>query len=345
MNNGMPNNFNNSNLGGNDPLANQAASNLMGGQSDTPSNVNPMMGEDVIPTPSAFQGLSNVTPEPSVMQGNATPNVVDVPSMPGQGNSGVNAFTMQSEPMNNTDNVMSNNDVVGQAPVNNMNAQNSFDAFDRINAEVINNDPANMNQADLTASLNNQVMNDGGINTAPALNSTLLGAGNIPSDATIDSVNMQENVMQSEPNFNQAPQDVVQPEPNFNQMPQNNLDNNFGGGSALDSGVNNSNGFAAPAAPQNMDNNIGGNTDFGMNQPNMNNQIGQPQANNQIGDVNMVNSMMGSAASEPVGAQQQNFGYEQQKKFPLSVREIVLIAIALIGVIFVVGMYGFGWFK
>ena len=103
MNNNMPNNFNN---GGNNPMGtgvpnptqNAAKEQLVGGQSTVGNGPSVMQGAPGVQNgPGAMQGVGPVPNTPNVMQGAPAPKPEVGPAMPGQGNSGINAMTMQKE--------------------------------------------------------------------------------------------------------------------------------------------------------------------------------------------------------------------------------------------------------
>ncbi|MBQ6546769.1 MAG: hypothetical protein IJL74_02085 [Bacilli bacterium] len=99
MNNNMPNNFNNGmpNGGGN-PMEQAAKEQLVGGQSAVGSGPSVMQGVPGAQNgPGVMQGMPGVQNGPGVMQGNPAPKPAPAPAMPGQGNSGINAMTMQKE--------------------------------------------------------------------------------------------------------------------------------------------------------------------------------------------------------------------------------------------------------
>ena len=104
MNNNMPNNFNN-NGGPNpnnnipNPMADRANEQMIQGQSVIGQGPSIMQGQGGVNTPGVMQGQSNVVNAPGIMQGTLAGAKPEQPNvMPGQGNSGINAFTMQSEP-------------------------------------------------------------------------------------------------------------------------------------------------------------------------------------------------------------------------------------------------------
>lgn len=362
MNNDAGNNFN-PNVGNNgpvvDPVQNGAAANLMGGQGG-PVNSNIMEGQTgVVPTPGAFQGVSDVPNQPDMNLGATVNPVPEANVMPGQENSGVNAFTMQAEPQPSMPNVepsVPNANPIVDTPA--MPEQGSavnptLDNTGVIDMPTMNSAPENpvpespaLNNALLGgAAPVNTDLNAGNINDP--MNSGMAPANDMPSnDFQVPGANDMNNQIGAQPmDANTAPTDNMSSTdfqmpgvPNMNnqigdqnmQPMNNNEPNNFG----MANGMNN------PAPMQQpMNNNIIGDNS-------MQNNIGQNNGmgGNQIGD-------MGSMNNNPVPDANQNqdpnngYDFQQEKKFPLSVREIVLVSIAIVGIVVVIGMYGFGWFS
>ena len=347
MNNeGMPNNFNNSNMGmengsmNSNPLQNQAATDLMGGQGGV-INSNVMQGNNVTGgVGNAFQGFSDVNNTPSIMQGSGVVSVPDGSAMPGQGNSGINAYTMQSEPVvqdNNT--AFQSNEMpspnLGPQSVNPnpIQPQNNMDAFDRINAEVINGNPMQDNSLQQ--------------NSAPQLNSNL-----IVGDAGGTGSVMMGDDMQTQNNFNADP--ALN---NFDNMSQSvGIDNNVMMGNTMTQPTFNGNVNSDFSSPMNQFNSIDGNAASGPVQDSnaMFNSFNDAN-NNQVGGVSPMNggfdnnvpnnaNFAGGNQVVPNGMAQDQYGYTYEpdkKKFPLSTREIVLILVALIGLLVVLDMYVF----
>lgn len=98
MNNNMPNNMGNGMP--NDPMANAANEQLVGGQSAVGNGPSVMQGVPGVQNPAGpMQGVANAVNTPGVMQG--VPGMEPTPQapieMPGQSHSGINSFTMQKE--------------------------------------------------------------------------------------------------------------------------------------------------------------------------------------------------------------------------------------------------------
>lgn len=162
---------------------------------------------------------------------------------------------------------------------------------------------------------------------------------------------------------------VPEPMPNPNTV----LDNSIGGAPIQGPEMNAPLGMGVPNGPMpapgnpmsNPANVIGVDSGLNPNGPEINNgpidsmnQIGNPGQpnpmpvppvnntnvgmNNQIGDVATTNTI-GDPAAQPAAGEMNNDMTEMsdlpEKKFPLSTREIILVAVALVGVIAVVIMY------
>ena len=361
MNNNMPNNFNNGvsgGLGANNfnnnqgnlepnnnfvnPAVEKANEQMMGGQSQVGNGPSVMQGmADVNKEQGAMQGVNNVQNKPGIMQGNSMPNqntlnqsVSSQPVMPGQTNSGINSYTMQNEPKDKTNSEVlsipgfsaSNNNVAG--PQQSVNVPN-FNNVNVPNQPVSNQNVPNQNHVDQV-----KVPNMGGIQ---APNNNINNVYN-------QNVNQQNSVNRP-----------LEPQPN-------NFDNNYGQSSLKNNsnGVNNTNN-APKTEIKNMNENF--KSMNSLNQSNMtkpNNVSNQQMANNnqsstiEKGNVSSLNNTVGGIKPTSIGSSvsqvgqtesnsinQMNQGYQvpPKKKFPLSVREMVLIGIAIIGIVVVIIMY------
>lgn len=282
MNNNMPNNFNNG-LPNNNPVnnvpnvaQNTANQQLMGGQSTIGNQPNVMQGVPNVQNENGVaQGIGNVQNTPNIMQGSVAPEVKpeESVSIPGQGNSGINAFNMAKEQPKEEPGVVSIPSFapnIPETPAPQMPNQN-------MNVNQMPNNP-----------LNNQI-------GTPDLN--LVNEPIMPN-------------AQQQP-INQNLNGIVNEMPINNGMPINNEMQNIN----MAPPVNNI-GINPEPAPLNS----------------LNNQIGEPSANQGISQVGQteLNSMANDMAEMPE---------MPEKKFPLSVREMVLIGIALVGIVVVLIVY------
>lgn len=330
MNNNMPNGLNN-NLGGNSPL-NKVNEDLVQGQSNV-GNEGGLM-----------QGIPNATNESNIMQG--TPGVQNPNGisqgislepennavMPGQGHSGINAYTMQyQEPVANEGNSApevnnSNNPflskMVTDQPVNNLNINeqqvnnnipNPFEGsvMQGLNQNLGNNIPPVMNE-ETPENVNQNVNNPLGNNIiAPVINQNLEN-GNISTTNTLNNNVVNDPLMGANMTNMASPnqQSVVMQGPIDNNI-NNNQTNSIGN---IDQpNMSNSIGGANY-------NSVGGINPTGVNQVGLS-QVGQTEMNHQALSTDIV-------LDEP-----------KKKKFPLTIRETILVAIALIGIVVVIIMY------
>ena len=282
MNNNMPNNFNNGEPINNNPVmpnpvVDNANSQLMGGQGLSQSVPNVMQGVPNIQNEgSVMQGVNNVPNIPNVMQGNVAPEpaVPEPPVMPGQGNSGINAYTMQqTEPQHEEPGVVSIPTFAPNIPEPPVEPQ-----IPNVPEPPVMPNPSMPNpMPEPPVMPNNPLSNPAGI---PDVN--IIGEPVVPNQV---------------------------PEPPINNMPTNNIIGNEQQNVNMVPPVNN----------------------IGMT-PNPMNQIGEPMPSQGISQVGQteLNSLDNNYTEMPE---------MPEKKFPLSVREMVLIGIALIGIVIVLIVY------
>ena len=273
LNNGMPNNANPVNNMP-DPAVTAANSELMGGQGPASNTPNVMQGMPNVPNEgSVMQGISNVPNNQGAMTGVVSPEPVAEPTvMPGQGNSGINAMTMQvEEPKPEEPGVVSIPSFAPNIP-------------EQPTVEPPMPEP--------------QQMPNPNMNANPMANNPLTNPMSAPDVNIING-----------PAMPQMPEQPLNP--GMNDIPTNNI---------IGNGMPNVN-MAPPV------NNIGMNPT-----PNLNNQIGEPNVNQGISQVGQteLNSIDNDLAEMPD---------MPEKKFPLSVREMVLIGIALVGIVIVLIVY------
>lgn len=349
MNNNMPNNFNNGMPNNNPKPVNNfvggpeqaAKEQLVGGQSAVGNGPSVMQGMPNVQTDrGVMQGASNVPNTPGVMQGSPMPNRPNVaPVMPGQGNSGINAFTMQKEePVKNDSpevvsipNFASNipdapkpNPVV--PPVQNPNGIGN--PMPNINQPVNNGIPSSNgampNQVN-APSLGNSVspMN------MPEINKDPLPKKEVPS---VQSQMTLNNDRVNEPSVNQAPNTSGQVNnQGLNSFPLNNM-NQMGKQNDVNGQMPNIN---QPVNSQPINNQPMG------NQPVNNRVMSNPAVNN--GNTAMVdgvntNPSTGIKQASPVATSSLNNDVVEmpdmpEKKFPLSTREMILVGLALVAII------------
>ena len=307
MNNNMPNNnFNNGMPTGDtgavpnmpNPTVDAANQQLIGGQSAVGSTINPMQGVANVPQEgNAMQGVGPVPNMPNIMQGTPEPAAPEPVTMPGQGNSGVNAFTMQKEeaapeaPKAEDPGVVSipsfaaNVPETPQPPVPDMG--------------VVNDAPVNPVMPDM-----------GAVNPA----GSGVGMSNMQNDTVVspNPLNPMNNVIGNQvdaPNVN-----IIQ-EPNIPNTPEQPMGND-----PLMNSVGPQENMTPPV----------------MGAPMPETSISNPM-NNQIGDVNnSVTPSTSQIGQSDLGALDNDLAEMPDmpaKKFPLSVREMVLIGIALVGII------------
>ena len=321
MNNNMPNNFNNGipNNGGNNsmgggvpnPTQNAAKEQLMGGQSAVGNGPSVMQGAPGVQnTPGAMQGVGSVSNTPNVMQGAPAPKPEMGPAMPGQGNSGINAMTMQKEEVKkDSPDVVSIPNFASNIPEPPAAPQPQFGVVQTPNPMPGPNPMPNANMPNQIGNPDgplNNTMNMPNINgPKPPASNTIGGnviggptpntiGGNIIGGQTQNTIGQVNNQ-----NLNGLPSD------NMNQMnkPQNTI------------------GMVPPApnpAPKDLND-----TMPSINTPGINSgasQIGTADTSSLDNDVVEMPDM-------------------PEKKFPLSTREMILIGIALVGIVAVIIMY------
>ena len=313
MNNNMPNNFNNNNNinsgNGNqisNPQIDRINEQLMGGQSTVGNG------------PSIMQGMSNVNQTGNVMQGMNNPqnnsNIIKqdkpqqaMPEMPGQNHSGINAYTMQYEQTPKQEQNQSN---VGISQTNNYNAMNNM-TNNNYNPNNLNNSQMPVNDINrinnpqtINQNLNNNVMNN-------SLNNQFGYQNNISNNSNTINNMRNESVTNNPDEFinNNSNQNMAYMNNNMageQPLPKNDPQNNIG-----------------PNPTLNNYNSVGGikPTSTGTSQVGIS-QVGQTEMNHQAMATDIK-------LDEP----------KKKKKFPLSTRETVLVAIALIGIVVVIIMY------
>ena len=310
MNNNMPNNFNN-NGGQNpnnnipNPVADRANEQMVQGQSVIGQGPSVMQGQGVVNTPGVMQGApAGAKPE--------QPNI-----MPGQGNSGINAFTMQSEPQ------------VQNTPGGTMPNLNNGPMPNVVGGPKPNEPVANQNTIGIP-NVPNQGPNTIGTPNIPNQGPNTIGTPNIPNQGPNNigpnpmnnqvgnqgPVNGVNNIPQNGPampnpnNMNNTPN--VNPNPGMNTMnqPINNMGN-----------VNPTNNQNTPAS----------NPNFGIN----NNSGIKPTPTSNVG-MSPVGQTEVNHQAMPTDI---NIEEPKKKKFPLTTREMILVGIALVGVIVVIIMY------
>lgn len=202
-------------------------------------------------------------------------------------------------------------------------------------------DVNNFNNNPYISSSNNNDLNAFATNTntvnqaeTGSITSSILGNDMQNTDANQNNIyqsNTQqmpytnENVQQPNPYMNyNAPQPS-----SYNQMPNQNMYGESGNYSNNTMNMNNQN-------PQAQYGNINTNPYNPMPNNNYNGAFG-----NQNLDNNQETQDQGIVQEDKIGETQEEKPEETKKKFPLSLREIILIAIAIAGVVTVVIMYGF----
>ena len=340
-NNGMPNgfgnimgNFNNNTNNSNtvDPITDQANQALMGGQG-TEQTADVMQGfSNVSNGNSAMQGVGNVSNEPGIMQ-NPAPEVEPPVQMPGQTHSGINSYTMQYE--NNTEssaqtpqvessaapamNSVSNIEgtVEDHTVAMNNGVPNPFlDKF--VNEQTVNNinQPVNnMGMAQPNVGLSSSVIEpipQQELDTTPTEEPANSNIPNIPSVEINTTSNQPINSAEIEvmPYTNNYDMTNVSIEPNPAPATVNPVDP------------------SPTPMPSYQDNNIGINQPIDNTSDLNTSTIGVTPTNI---DVMQQDQMINNVEDPSV--------MPNKKKFPLSLRETILVTIALIGIIIVIVMY------
>lgn len=319
MNNNMPNNFNN-NGGQNlnnmpNPMADRANEQMVQGQSAVGQGPNVMQGQGGVNTPGVMQSQNGVN-APGIMQGGPAGAKPEQPNvMPGQGNSGINAFTMESEtPRQNTPGGAIPNlnngpmpNIVGGPKVNEpvpSQGQNTIGI-----PNVPNQEPNNIGAPSIPNPgvnnagpnpMNNQMGNQG-VNVQGINQGSQIGLNNAPQNGPIMP---NQNPVSNTPNVN--------PNPSVNNMNQ----------------TVNTMGNVNPANTQNVPTS---NPNFGIN----NNSGIKPTPTSNVG-MSPVGQTEVNHQAMPTDI---NIEEPKKKKFPLSTREMILVGIALVGVIVVIIMY------
>ena len=329
MNNNMPNNFNNGmpNNGGNTPMGNSmpnpvenaAKEQLVGGQSTVGNGPSVMQGMPNVGSPAgAMQGVGSVQNNPNVMQGGPVPNVKPEPvsTLPGQNHSGVNAVTMQKEEVKkDAPEVVAIPNFASNIPERSVPQQPNVGPTPNVTnvnpAPTVNQNMNVPNPMGVNPGVNvpNQIgnPNNNSVNNnpmpKPAPSTTNVIGANIPSPATTFPNNSAANQLSS-----------FEPE----NVSSNNM-NSIGGPKPQSIG-------AVPPTANGFNSTNGLNN--GVNEPN--NLNGPMNENVDSGISQIGTSDMGSMDDEIE---------MPTRKFPLSVREMVLIGIALIGIVIVVIKY------
>ena len=334
MNNNTPNSFNNGGAGnpsGNsnvsNPIIDHANEQLVGGQNKEGMGPSPMQGQSNVPkAPGVMQGASTVPTTPGVMQGSSTTPQPETqaPVVPGQTKSGINTYTMQYEkPGEEPELKQPTQSEPGPISIPNMGPK-----------PADNNAPSQMNFPQPPKPESNL----GGM---PQMNNSIPEP---PKQMGPTPVNNQNTPM----NNNSLNQNINNnPNPGMNNIPNGGLNNNNPGmNNNLDQGLNNiPNQNIGQNQPMNNNQNIG------QNQPMNNNQnMGQSvmMGNNQGSNVGLKPTPTQNAGLSQVGETEVNhqsipsdISIEEptKKKFPLSIREMALIGIAVVGIIVVIIMY------
>ena len=335
MNNNIPNNFNNgggaSGGAGNasnnisNPVVDNVNKQMMSGQGQG-AVINPagaMQGQSAVGiNPGVMQGQQNVSMQGGVMQGQANRQEVqsDKVVVPGQVNSGINAYTMQYEAQT------SNSGQVPNAPAGN-GQRGSATAIGQVGSFQNNN--MNLQGATsgvLSSSEGSLMGNKTNVVTGNNFGTPLAGDSKAPD-------NSQIKIPNSDNQFNSSAQDV-----------RTNMPGSVGSNMAtptgdLSSNLPNNSFYNPPTSVVNNNVSSGGAstlTNQGNSTSTNNTSIGIKSAGvNQVGmsEVGAMEANQNSAVTDS------NFANPPKKKFPLSIREMVLIGIALIGIVVVIIIY------
>lgn len=365
--NNNPNNINQNNSFVN-PVVEKAKEEMIGGQSQVGNGPNIIQGTPKINNEQGvMQGVGAVRNEPGIMQGSNIQNQNSASQniMPGQHNSGINNYTMQKEEKpnpgvvnipgfnnstSNPTNTMPNN----MANVNNPNFNNvpnqnvpNQNNINEVKIPNMNNIP---NQNNNISNNQNNIYNQG-INQQNSINEIGKSQANtFENSFNNNQVGQVPNQVQNQNNFTEnKPKD-----PNYNQINSTNISNTTPKTEikGIDE-INNQTNFQNP-------NNIQKTNNIQNQQPKQNNTPTEPIISNnqnqttEIGSTRDLNNAINGIKPTSIGsgisqvgqtelnsANQMNQGYQEppKKKFPLSVREMVLVAIALIGIVVVIIMY------
>lgn len=352
MNNNMPNNFNNGmpNNGNNqmnNGLADTAKQDLMGGQSNIGNGPSLVQG---IPNTQnnmgAMQGVGSVPSTPNVMQGSVapTPKPVDTPAMPGQNHSGINAMTMQKEPVvkeekKDAPEVVSIPNFASNIPEKPATPQPSvMQGPSQINNPIPNPMPNPM-QIPNSSLNNNQI----GINQVPNTQNQVglnTNVNTVIPNQEVNRIGIPNTNMPKEPNAQTIPNSNIISQPNSLGQTNNQTINSFPSNSLnqINNGPNPQNVGMVPPINNNLNmmNNIPNNIGNEMNvQNDLNDSL--PSVNNST--INSGISQVGTTELNSMDNEVVEMPEMPTKKFPLSVREMVLIGIALVGIVAVVIMY------
>ena len=267
MNNNIPNNFGNgSNSGqiGNNLIdkINQELIEGTGGE-NAPSM---MQGFGNVQNPqSAMQGVGDVKKDANIMQGAEMPKTPETPVMPGQGNSGINPFTLKREPAK-TDDVLSipNFGENSQNPVQMPNQQPTMQqpnvignpAPNGIENPMANNQigiPNNNQVNQIGPSLPNQNNNADILETTNFNNlnqSPQMPNGNIIGNQTTNTPGQTNIIGQNVPNINTPEMNKPQVQNVPNQV--GNQNTNMIGNNNMGQNINNQNNMQGPNNNINM---------------------------------------------------------------------------------------------
>ena len=348
MNNNMPNNFNNGIPNNNPKPTNNfvggpeqaAKEQLAGGQSTVGNGPSVMQGmPNVQNNRGVMQGTDNAINTPGVMQGNSMQDKSNTaPVMPGQGNSGINAFTMQKEEpaKNGSPEVVSIPNFapnMPEAPKPNptvppiQNPNGIGNPMPNINQRVNNGMPLNNDISMSMPEANKEPLNKIEENTRE----TQIGL-NVNKPIADQSKVSETSTIQTPNNLGQGNNQ------NLNNFPFNNVNQMGHQNEVNGQGLNPTN---QPTINQPINNES-------MNSQAINSKVMQPSAmnntnNSMVGDANRNASSATSQIGQTVPNSLNNDVVEMpnapEKKFPLSTREMILIGIALIGIVAVIIVY------
>lgn len=353
INNNIPGNFNNgmTSTGSNNfnnPIASEANRQMAGGQSQIGNGPNVIQGIPNVQNERGIaQGMSEVQNNSGIMQGNnmTNQNMQAKAQMPGQTNSGINSYTMQKEEPTKTNPKVVSIPSFGE-PVQNQNMpnypQNPIPNPGMQNPNSIGQMPNQNIQNEVKIPNMDNFQNQ--INNIPNPN-------NIPNNNNYNPNNNNNNLGQSiKPNNQQVN--------NLNNIEATNTNNQIA------TQMNNRNN-PNPAEPQksqimgipsnnkplenqnnsNIQKDIKQSNKIPTTNPNIISEIGNTRdLNNAIGGIKPTNTNSGISQvgqTEINSFSQTDTGFQEPKKrkFPLSVREMILIGIALVGIVVVIIMY------
>ena len=359
-NNGIPNGLGNNSFDGNmmDPVANKASESLMGGQGSAPSVPDMMQGFSGVQNESnAMQGVGEVSNEPTMMQGMQSPEPEFNNVVPGQGHSGINSYTMEyqtPEPNPTVDNNENTNISINQptmnVPENPVNVDTGVDYVETPNVEpqkpnpfldkfindnnVNNNMNTEVNNMDVTPGVPNPNLTftpnmsmrmpvEPQMNNNPLPNMNNNMSVDVEPVSTPDIPTVDISTTANEP-INPATIDVMPaPTVTYDNINENQLNNEQ---AAPDLNVN-----VTPAMP----NNNAPMNNFEVN-PSIDNTI--ELNNNNMGVAPVTVNVPNQIGAETV-SESDDLTLDSKKKFPLTLRETILVTIALIGIIIVIIMY------